>query len=355
MHHRLGLAALLAALAAMTPASASAATNLGAYWHLDEGSGTTAVDTSGNANHGTINGAPARVSGRFGRALHFDGQDDNVFIARSASLEPQSITVEGWVRGTSTPGAYKHIISYGASECFTASYALFSGSGGGIAFAVSQSSTSSVVSPQAPQSSIWDGAWHHVAGTYDGTVARLFVDGAEVGSGASAPAPIAYGLPTNPNGVLGMFGGGPCDLSYIGDLDEPRIWRRALSASEMAASAAMGGPTTETLEEKIDASEAIVYTAAFSSPSNMKISIESGTAAERISSVKLQGVLPGLLGMASCRNDLLGLLLAQCDIKLTNDGKTAAVTVRKLNVFTRGAVLRVKLSSGRTFDVDVDT
>jgi hypothetical protein len=65
MHYRLGLAVLLAALTALIPASASAATSLGALWHLDESSGTTAVDTSGNANHGTINGAN-RALGRFG-------------------------------------------------------------------------------------------------------------------------------------------------------------------------------------------------------------------------------------------------------------------------------------------------
>jgi hypothetical protein len=351
MHHRLGLAALLAALAAMTPASASAATNLGAFWHLDESSGTTALDSSGNANHGTISGA-SRTTGRFGRSLRFDGNDDSVFIARSATLEPAAVTVESWVRGSASPGAFKHIISQGAYQCEVASYGLYTGAGG-IAFYVSNGSDDQVaVSPQAPPS-IWDGAWHHVAGTYDGTAVRLFVDGAEVGTGTAAAIPIGYGLP-NPAGQLGAFGGG-CMLNWAGDLDEPRIWRRALSASELAASAAMGASSATTLDETVDSSEAVAYTAAFSSPSNMKISIESASGNERISSVRLQGVLPGLLGMASCRNDILGLLLSQCDIKLTNDGRTAAVTVRKLNLFTRGAVLRVKLSSGRTFDVDVDT
>ena len=352
MHHRLGLAVLLAALAAMAPASASAATNLGAFWHLDESSGTTALDASGNANHGTIAGA-SRTTGRFGRALRFDGSDDSVFIARSATLEPAAVTVEGWVRANASPGAFKHIISQGAYLCEVASYGLYTGAGGGVAFYVSNGSDDQVaVSPQAPPS-IWDGAWHHVAGTYDGTAVRLFVDGAEVDTGTAATIPIGYGLP-NPAGQLGAFGGG-CMLNWAGDLDEPRIWRRALSASELAASAAMGASSATTLDETVDSAEAIAYTSAFASPSNMKISIESGTAAERISSVKLQGVLPGLLGMASCRNDVLGLLFSQCDIKLTNDGKTAAVTVRKLNLFTRGAVLRVKLTSGRTFDVDVDT
>jgi len=353
MHHRLGLTVLLVALAAAIPSSASAATNLGAFWHLDESSGTTAVDTSGNANNGTVNGA-ARIAGRFGRSLHFDG-NDNVLIPRSPTIEPAAVTVEGWVRGTSTPGLYKHIVSVGANSCEVASYGLYTGIGGGVSFYVSGGSSAQLaVSPAAAPASIWDGAWHHVAGTYDGTAVRLFVDGTEVGSGTPATLTIAYPL-TFPDGLLGSFGGASCLLDYIGDLDEPRIWRRALSAQELAASAAMGTPTATTLDEKVDASQALTYTSAFSSGKNMKISMESATGTERISSVALKGVLPGILGMASCRDDLLGLLIAKCDIALSNDGKTASLTVRKLNLFTSGATLRVTVSSGRTFDVSVST
>jgi hypothetical protein len=354
MHHRLGLTVLLAALAATIPSSASAATNLGAFWHLDESSGTTAVDTSGNANTGAINGA-SRISGRFGRSLRFDGVDDSVTIAPSATLEPAAVTVEGWVRGTS-PGSFKHIISKGSSLCEVASYGLYTGAGGGAAFYVSDGSDDAghlAISPEAP-ATLWNGAWHHVAGTYDGAVVRLFVDGAEVGGGTPATVAIGYSLP-NPTGQFGAFGGGSCLLNWAGDLDEPRVWRRALGAQELAASAAMGSSAATTLDEKIDSAQAVTYTSAFSSGKSMKISIESSTGTERISSIKLQGVLPGLLGLASCRDDLLGLLLSRCDITLSNDGKTAALSVRKLNLLTSGATLRVTLTSGRTFDVAVST
>jgi len=60
--------------------SASAEETLLAYWKFDEGSGTTAGDSSGNGNDGTLVNGPTWVSGRHGMALSFDGVDDYVEI-----------------------------------------------------------------------------------------------------------------------------------------------------------------------------------------------------------------------------------------------------------------------------------
>ena len=45
-------------------------------WHLDE----NADDSSGNNNHGTINGAVCGVAGQFGNACSFDGNNDYISI-----------------------------------------------------------------------------------------------------------------------------------------------------------------------------------------------------------------------------------------------------------------------------------
>lgn len=52
------------------------------YWPLDELTGTTAYDRSGNARHGTYNGSPALASRNLlnMRACNFDGTDDFVSI-----------------------------------------------------------------------------------------------------------------------------------------------------------------------------------------------------------------------------------------------------------------------------------
>ena len=52
--------------------------DLVAHWKLDDGSGTTAVDSSANGNDGTFVGDPQWASGILGGALDFDGVDDYV-------------------------------------------------------------------------------------------------------------------------------------------------------------------------------------------------------------------------------------------------------------------------------------
>ena len=69
-------------------------------WSFDEASGATVQDASGRGNPGTISG-PARVAGRFGGGLSFDGVNDWVTVADSASLHlTTAMTIEAWVRPT---------------------------------------------------------------------------------------------------------------------------------------------------------------------------------------------------------------------------------------------------------------
>jgi hypothetical protein len=70
----------------MMVAAGTASADLVAHWRLDETSGTTAYDSSGNGNDGTLNGNPQWAAGMIGGALHFDGSSDYVRIPFSESL-----------------------------------------------------------------------------------------------------------------------------------------------------------------------------------------------------------------------------------------------------------------------------
>ena len=82
---------------------------------MDEGSGSTVYDQSGNNNNGTIYGA-TWVTGRFGNALSFDGIDDKVSIPDSPTLDGMTqLTIEAWVKPI-TLGAYKPVLAKWNSE-----------------------------------------------------------------------------------------------------------------------------------------------------------------------------------------------------------------------------------------------
>ena len=69
-----------------------------AAYGFNEGLGTSVTDASGNGNTGTITGATRIASGKYGRALSFDGTSNRVQIADSTSLDlTTGMTLEAWV------------------------------------------------------------------------------------------------------------------------------------------------------------------------------------------------------------------------------------------------------------------
>jgi len=87
--------------------------SLVAHWKLDETSGTTAADSSGNGYDGTIYGDPNWVVGQIDGALDFNGVNDYV-NTNSADLDlagTDTITVSAWIYPRTLLGDAGHIIS----------------------------------------------------------------------------------------------------------------------------------------------------------------------------------------------------------------------------------------------------
>jgi Concanavalin A-like lectin/glucanases superfamily len=206
-------------------------------WHLDEGQGSTVQDSSGNSNAGTLKAlgsttGPTWIDRRFDNpALRFGGLG-SVEISTAPVLEPQKITVEAWIRRSPTSNLNEYVLAKGAKECVVASYALYTVANSALAFYVSDGNKTYVESPAIDASKIWNDRWHHVAGTYDGKMVRLYVDGIEQGNGTPTTLTIGYGLPTNNNLFIGSYPTG-CVAKFGGDIDDVRIWNRALTPSEI--------------------------------------------------------------------------------------------------------------------------
>lgn len=230
-----------AALALCTFFSSAVLAQPVADWQFNE-VGQFVNDASSQNNDGVLGltGStegtdPTHILSLFGDALNFAG-GQYVSVPSSSSLEPAQVTVEAWVRSSSGGGgAFSYVLSKGASGCDAGSYGMFVSAAGGLVFMI-YDGTSFYVSPDAG-SSVWDGAWHHVAGLFDGTGVSLYFDGNQVGTATPAPIAINYSLPTSDDLYIGAFRG-DCELFFTGDIDAVRIWSRPLDPGEISQAAA---------------------------------------------------------------------------------------------------------------------
>lgn len=71
-------------------------------WKLDEGTGTTTKDSSGNNNTGTLVNNPQWVDGIFGKALKFSGADNYVGFNNQITLNRYGATLEWWANPMNT-------------------------------------------------------------------------------------------------------------------------------------------------------------------------------------------------------------------------------------------------------------
>ncbi len=196
-----------------------------AYWSLDEGSGSTVYDLTGNGHTGILINAPTFThtvppSTTFvnANALSFNGSDayGNLGTLPSSAGSPAR-TVCVWTKAKSTSGT-RSALDYGAMELWRDGTTLYADSARNTDLSVP---------------GFWDTNWHHLCVTYDGATARLFADGVQ-----RAAAARSWDL--DPQTAYLGRSGAPHDpaLYWAGLLDDARIYDRALERWEIAALAA---------------------------------------------------------------------------------------------------------------------
>ncbi|MFH1231257.1 MAG: LamG domain-containing protein [Planctomycetota bacterium] len=200
-------------------ASAAGSSDLVGWWRFDG----NADDSTANNLDGVAYGV-SYAEGIVGQAASFTGTS-YVVVEDNALLEVDDITLEAWVKAEASPGNYKYIAGKRYSGG-AGSYALYTGGNGGLRFYINRSG-GYTLSPAVTAAVIWDGKWHHVAGTYDGITVRFYVDGVEVVTGTSATGDIVY---NDQDFYIGSYGLG---YYFNGLIDEVRIWNKALTPAEL--------------------------------------------------------------------------------------------------------------------------
>ncbi len=217
----------------------SAQSNLTANWNFNEGTGTIASDSSGNANNGMINGA-TWTTGKFGSALQFDGVNSYVNVPDSNSLDASTFTFESWIKNNIDDSnilynrvASKKINWYDADGWTIEINGINSGGAGEITVLGSGRSYNSVQVLPA-----WDQNWHHLAIVFSGSTAFVYFDG--VYKGVSNINNI---VSNNVSISIGRLGAG--SNFFNGIIDEAKIYNQALSAEEIMAEYQAGTRTSD--------------------------------------------------------------------------------------------------------------
>lgn len=200
-----------------------------AHWPLD-GSGHDRITL-----HPLVVVGAAPVADRHGQeggALWFDGVDD--YLVRESTelldfdLQGDSYTISVWVKAES--GRIARLMEKWTEEGHVPYAYSLQTSTTGLNAVVYAAGTTTLVRAD----DLWDGAWHHVAVTFHAGSGRLRI----YRNGEQADAAMAWigGSTTNPAHFWVGRAAKPVESRYYrGALDEMRIYRRALSANEIAA------------------------------------------------------------------------------------------------------------------------
>jgi len=194
-------------------------------WKLDETSGLTAADSSGYSNNGTLTNMAGNewTNGVVNGALGLDGSNDYVNCGNGASLNiTEAITLSAWVNtDDSADGQHHSYVTKGDHA-----YSIQQGWNNYIEFFIYDSGW---YAANFLVDSSFNGVWHHLAGTYDGSQVKIYLDGVlrntanHVGSIASTAYNVNIGRCSEVT-----------DRLYDGRIDDVRIYNRALSANEIA-------------------------------------------------------------------------------------------------------------------------
>lgn len=225
------LAWTVMALLGLSVSAASAqdiTTGIVGHWALDEtGATTTASGTVGpdGAMQNGLSGTNT-TAGKAGTALHLDGGDDFISLSGNAALHTAQTTVCAWARSTGPGDGEDFQIIAESQEWPNAGFSFhFWPEPNTFTWRVLSGGSGNTYDVDAV---IDTTQWHHYCGSFDGTTSRLYVDGALADSKAASYTPsVSKDL---------AVGGALAGVAALdGDIDDVRIYDRALTSADVTA------------------------------------------------------------------------------------------------------------------------
>ena len=208
------------------------------HWAFEDGAGTSAKDSSSSGNDGTLKNMEDSdwVNGKVGLALEFDGNDEYLDTPYEGIGGSTDRTITAWIKfnGSSVATGNSAVLGYGDSN----------GSGKKWHIRLNTDSVDGQVGAirteigggyMVGSTVISDGEWHFVTSIFSGTNAtdiEHYIDGKlEIPSGSQLQTVNTDVVSGDPVTIGSRFGTSP--RFFDGDIDDVRIYNRALSVTEI--------------------------------------------------------------------------------------------------------------------------
>ncbi|MCK5594039.1 MAG: hypothetical protein KAI18_02235, partial [Candidatus Aenigmarchaeota archaeon] len=210
------------------------------WWRFNNESGennTFVKDWSSYGNNGTNSSNPTYATGKFGKAVQFDGSDDYIKTeVGGVNLEnAQDMTVDLWVNPSSRPTINGNMRVIIQDDSFYITQQWSTGETDSHPVFSVQTKTGDYHRDYSSSDTLPLNTWTHVVGIYNSSIPDViyYINGIQVADTPSAK---------QGSGDLDDIGTNPTRFGYINDeyfngtIDEVKIWNRALTAEEINAS-----------------------------------------------------------------------------------------------------------------------
>ena len=190
---------------------------------------TTWSDLSGNSNNGTLTNGPTFDSGN-GGSIVFDGSDDYV---KATPIQPQYFSLCCWFKGTGAPANND---SFGASLiCSDPQYngtipwiLNYAWNDERVGILIEHNNTITTTS----NGLVKQNNLYYACATYNGSVAKIYINGEEEASVARSTDP-TYNTTGDNNVRIGMWGYSSYQRNFNGHIYNASIYNKALSSTEI--------------------------------------------------------------------------------------------------------------------------
>lgn len=208
------------------------------YWKLDENTGTTANDSSGNSANGTLNGA-VYANGKYGSGVNFSADSDDITLTTN-NMSSATGTIEFW---------YKARADYANADTQAMLIGRSNGTGNGdfyinkdslnFSWGITATTDDWLDIPQATIDDYWvAGVWNHYTATYDIAAddALFYVNGRLIGSDLA----MNWGTWTPP--ATWYIGSHDTNQDADGTIDDVKIYNYVRTPAQIAYDYNRGGP-----------------------------------------------------------------------------------------------------------------